>query len=380
MRKKINFLYTVFIVLFLLCGCWDSKDINEKEITTTVIVDKIDEEYSLIVELANLSSKQGEEGSGSDEKYSTVDSYGETLASCRRNLDNKLKKMFFLGTVRIVIFTENFAKEGVEEYCYRMRSLNAYRKTLNIITIADDPKELLEVNSSGDCSTGHAIEKMLNQLKETGRALESSLSAILEKLASKNKCFLLPHIGINEEVLELKGYSVIHAKKLKTIIPIEEAKGIHYLINKDVKYFYVVPFDNNIATVEVTMKKRKSTPKYDNNDISFNIEFKFDAIVKYLDINDGLDDASIAQVEKNVKDLISKDIQLALDTSLEELKCDYLNLSEVFRIKFPNEYKKMDWCQEYKNSNIDFTVELDVEAGGNYDYNPDIKWKEGSND
>lgn len=377
MHKKLFIVVLILIVIFTFCSCWDSLDINEKELTTTVVVDKIGDDYSLFVELAKLSGKssESEDGKGNN-KFTIVQSIGKTYVDARIDLDNTLAKPIFLGTVRILIMTENLAKSGIAEYCYRMRNLNQYRKALNIVTTSDDPKEIFEIQANSCSSTGHTIEAILTSLKKNGRAIDSNLSNILEKLASPHSCFLLPHISIDDNSLKFTGYCVVHDNVQEAIIPLEEIRGIHYILNRKVKCVYVVPFNEHHATVEALLVKKKIIPSYENNRVGFDIKFTFEAVVKYMDINDGLDQDSLKQIENNLKEQLSDNIRLAIYTSQKEIGCDYLELSEIFRMKFPNEYKNMEWHEKYEKADINFTIELVLDDGGEYEYNPDVKWKE----
>jgi len=370
---------TVFILLLIMTllftACWDALDINAKDLTTAVVVDKIGEDYAFIVEVANLAPKKtnGEKGESEDENYSIVDSKGKTFADARANLDNKLDKPIFLGTVRMLVLTENMAKEGVGEYLYRLRNLYEYRKALNIVTTSSDPENLLELQKGSPVSAGHTIEDILNKLYKTGNTIETSASDALEKLSSEHTCFLLPDINIIGEAIALTGYSVIHDSYYIDQIPITETKGINFILNDKVECIYVVPFKDHRATVDVELKKKKITPFYKNKKISFRTEFELDGLVKYLDINDGFDEESQREVEKNLKQMIEKDINSAILKSQKEIECDYLDFDEVFRIKFPNEYEKMDWYKAYLDSYIEVNIELELDPGGDYDYNPEIK-------
>jgi spore germination protein KC len=377
MHKK----YSIVLIVLLLCipffiSCWDSQDINEKDLTTTVAVGKTNDDYEFVVEIANLApiSSSDEQASGT-ENFTVVHAKGESYADARLNLDQKLDKPIFLGTVRMLVLSDDMAKDGIEEYIYRLRNLHEYRKALYIVTTSEDLVELLETHKGKQTSAGHNIEAIISKLDESGKTIIHSASTALEHLSRKYICFLLPDVSLIDDQIALTGYSIIKKGKLAGLIVIDETKGINFILNDNVKYVYVVPFGEHNATVEVALKKRKIKPTYKNKKISFLADFSFEAAVKYLDINDGFGLAEQAIVYRNLKDQLDADIDFAIKASQQKYKCDYLEFDEFFRIKYPNEFKKMDWYEAYLDANVTVKTQLTVDPGGEYEYDPQTKWK-----
>jgi len=376
MFRRIIISVLIFIVSLSFCSCWDSLDVNEKGMATTIVVGKEDDEDIFWVEFANLGGGQSEgSGDGGGEKFTIVKATGETYAMTRKALDNKLPKPTFLGTVRIVAFTESMAKEGVAEYCNRMRNLQEYRKALNIIVIPDEAEELFDANKESSMSTGHTIEATVHKLNKTGNSVDSSLSQILDWLSGKHNCFLLPHFVAEEELLNLDGYSVINEGDLVSFIPMDESTGIHYLLNDFVISTYTVPYDKYNATVEVHLKGKKVETSYRNNQVNYDIHFDFFALVKYLDTTKNLTTTYELEVEENLADLIADDLNIAINTSQTEPQSDYFDLCEYFRVKYPNIFKDMDWEEEYANAKFKFSLNINLLPGREYDYNPQVDWK-----
>lgn len=372
MLRNVLSILIVIIISLSLTGCWDSMEINEKDLTTTLIIDKVMDNYHFIVEIASLSHKSVE-GDSQNENFTVVQSYGKTYVAARLNLDNKLANPIYLGTVRMLILTEDMADDGIGEYLYRLRNLHEYRKALNIVVTSEDPIEMLEIQSSSSISAGHAIEDVLSKLEKSGNAIKSSASEILEKLSSEHGCFLLPNINIDGENLAFVGYSVIQDEKLSATIPIESVKGIHYILNKDVKYIYVIPYDEYEATLEVVMSKKDIIPTYTDGEISFRLNFEFEVLVKYMSTNHGLDDAAVKQLEVGIKESLTKDICDAIYESIYVVECDYLDFDQIFRINYPTEYSELDWGEVYMDSKTSVNVEIKLDPGGPFDYNPEIK-------
>lgn len=371
MRHKVVIFDLLIIIVFTLTGCWDAVDINKKDLVTTVIIGKSGEDYTFHLEIGNSSAVGSrEDGEAEPKNFIVVDSSGETLADTREDLELKLCKPLYLGTVYILVVTRDLVKEGIGEYMYRLRNMKEYRKALNLVITSEDPNELLEINSGREASVGLIMENTLAKLKEKGQCIENCVSVIFEKLSSQYVCFLIPNINLSDDAVDLTGYTIIHDSHYNGEISIKDTKGLTYIMNKKVQWMYVVPFGENYATVEVKLKKKSIKPFLENGEISFNANFEFESIVKYLNINDGLTKDLEEEVKKNLHDMILYDIKLAIEQSQNEFRCDYLGFYEVFRISYPNEFKEMDWSNEYLDSDINIAVNVKLDPGGEFDYNP----------
>ena len=145
-RKKLICLCMLLLALTpLLSGCMDALDINKKFIVTTVAVDKKDGEIWLYAEIANIQAGQsGSSGgsSGGGQKYILIKGHGKTIFESRLNLDRQLDQPIYLGGVRTLIMTKNYAAEDMVEYLYRLRADETYRKRVITVTIAGDLDEL----------------------------------------------------------------------------------------------------------------------------------------------------------------------------------------------------------------------------------------------
>ena len=98
--RRIFLIIQIFCIL-LLTGCWDAIDVNSLSLVTLVITDRQDEDFLFFIELPNLTISQGKESTGGGkEQYVSMSSRGKTFTEARTDLDTKMDKPVFLGTVR----------------------------------------------------------------------------------------------------------------------------------------------------------------------------------------------------------------------------------------------------------------------------------------
>lgn len=358
----------VIMVIVFLTGCWDSSDINKKDITTTVAVDRNEQRFIFVVEIANLVGEQ------STDKYSVFKASGTSYAKARHALDIKHPDPVYLGNTGILVFTKPLVEYGIEEYMYRVRNLHEYRKTLKVVTTTEDAEELLGLQKNKDASSGVLIESMLATLTKIGKSVYVSASEVLEWLSSNNDCFVLPNIDINEnkDGFILSGYTVVKKSVYDGFIPSKQAKGLIILLNDDASWVISVPFEGHEATVEAKLKSKKIEPKYDDNKVSFDLDLEFDSIVKYLNDDILYSEGRNKQVNSNLEKILYNELKYTIDQAQKNFKCDYLGFNEYFRIKFPDEFRVMDWSKEFVKAEININIKNELDPGGEFDYNAEV--------
>lgn len=368
LNKTLLILIAMLILPVFVSGCMDSKDINKKRILTAVALDIKDDEIYLYAEIANVEGGNKSEGKigGAGNKYIYVKSHGKTIPEARENLDRQLDKQPYLSAIRALIFTENFAKEYLVEYLYRIRADELYRKKIVTVITKKDPEELFKASNEKDVSVGFSVEEMLKTLEEAGESFSRTTSRLLENLSDKYTGILLPCIGLQDKEISLIGYSVVNGTTINGFIPVEESKGTIYLKTDNPKFSYIVPNKDNKFTIETSLKKRKVKPSYENGKISFYMKFNFEAKLMYGDKKTpyNFDDASNAEVTEILTEMLKNELTDAVQQAQKKFKCDYLQFDDEFRIKFPVEFEKMDWQNEF--SKVSFNIDVKVVLSGTW--------------
>jgi spore germination protein KC len=379
-KYKRNTLILIVVVLSMLmssCASSDSKDINEKRILTAVALDKKDGEIYIYVEIANVegggSSKSKGETGASGSKYIHVISHGKDITEARENLDREIDKQPYLSAIRTLILTERFAKEDLVEYLYRLRAEELYRKKAITVTTKEDLDELFNASNEKDVSVGFSIEEMLKTLEESGESFSRITSRYLENLSTKYTGFLIPCIGLQNKENSLIGYSVVKGTKVTDFIPVEESEGAILLKTDKPIFHYVVPYKDNKFTIMVSLKKRDIKPSYENGKISFDIKCSFDAKLMYGDKKTpyNFDDATNAKVTDTLTEMLKKQLTEAAEQAQKEYKCDYLQLYDEFRIKYPEKFEKMDWEEEFEKATVNIDVKVKLRGTWMMDYETD---------
>jgi len=250
----------LLFALLLSTGCWDYQDINRRTISVAFGVDKVDGNYEYSTEVAKLTSDQGQaQGNVQIPRGYFILSGGKTLEMAKIDYSYKIPLEDFTGGVRIALFGENFAREGIEAYVNRLDNIYGYRKTTAMAVCRETPRDLLQVKVKSGISTGFYIYDMIISLSDIGHTLYRNLGDVLKYIATKEVGFLLPYIGKEGDDIVYLGLAVIKNSKLVDILEGDDAKGVLYLLAEKSPFFQrqYLRMATRICCLFVCMPKRK---------------------------------------------------------------------------------------------------------------------------
>jgi len=244
-----------------LTGCWDSTDIEDKNIVTAVIFDVKDEKYRFFAEVADIASNannniDASQSSSSYEKsgFTFVQAQGKDLIESRANLDLQMDKPIYLDAVRTLILTERGAKEDLKEYMFRLKADVEYRQKVKVFITREEPEALTRSRTENDVSFGFSVDNMLDQLIDNGQAFSRSSARYIENILGRSG-FCIPCVDLENRSTILSGYFVVgYDGDLRGFIPANETRGLVIMKADHAKQNYVVPFGDNTATIRVEIE------------------------------------------------------------------------------------------------------------------------------
>lgn len=363
--KKTLWVRKIIIIplcLFLLTGCWDSRDVEKKDILTALIIDYKDNEYYYYTEIANIAGKTSQSGENqTSQDFNILISRGNTFDKARDDYNRKSVKELFLGAARILVFTNRMTKEGIEEYVNRLRGQSDYRKSILIATTDDEPEDIIKIKPENAASIGFAIESNLNNLTDDGTSFSVNVGDVLRIMAVKKAGFLIPNISIKDRKTSLAGYSVFNGKnEIIGEVSAQKREGIVFLLNNRSKFYNEIHQSNKSYTVNIALKSKSIKPEYINNQLVFNVHMKFDSKISLINKMEPINQEDYVSIKKKIEELTQKQVEDAIYTSQNEYKCDYLNFYKYYRIYYYKEFEKADWNKLYSNAKVNVSTQVNI--------------------
>ncbi|RKD25271.1 germination protein, Ger(x)C family [Caminicella sporogenes DSM 14501] len=368
MLKKYKSIILLIIFSILLTGCWDFEDISRRSILLSIGVDKIENKIEFITEIASLTSLLA---SGKEDKTQTTNVYitsskGKDFEEARLYLNRAIPFPLFLGATRVVIFSKNLAKEGIEPYLNRIDNIYDYRKTLLPVVSHDAPKDLYKLKIIKDISVGFLIEDIIYHLKKNGMALYPNVGEVLSNIAFGKIGFLLPYIGVNKNTIEYLGLAVFKNAKFIGVISIEKTDGVLYLLSKYPTFVesIVSPDEhkNNKFSFKVKIKKRKFKTNYskENKQIVIDVDLNLIAELRYRYYIQDFSKKYAQTLEKEISKKVKNEIKEVIEMSQKDFKCDIFSFAKYFKAQHPKIYESIDWEKNYPEIKFNINVKTKI--------------------
>lgn len=365
-KKYIKIMLLIVSFSFIFTGCWDSEDIQNKDIITATIVDYKNGKFIFWNEIANIKgSRKEKQGT-----FSILKSEGNTITSARDNVDRRNDHPIFLGAIRAIIFTKDMAEYGIEPYMNRVRSLQDSRKTMDIAITFNDPEMIMNSHSHNGVSTAFTIENELKGLERNNSIFRVTGEDILQSLTVKNVGFAVPSIKYDEGDIIFNGYSIFKNGKIIGFIPAEQRKGLVYLVAKKSRSSYEVVEKDNKFIIDTTMKKRKIKPTFENGKLKLKINMDFRGEITYMENLAPISDEIKNKIEKSLTTMIKNDVQKTIAISQNEFKCDYFYFYKYFRTHYRKEFENINWNEVYSKAYIDININAQIKPKGMFEINP----------
>ncbi|WP_027625877.1 Ger(x)C family spore germination protein [Clostridium lundense] len=362
----------IFMFTIIFSGCWDYADIEKRGIYVSIGVDKLKDEVELISEVAGFKTSLSKDPnkSNSSNIYKII-SYGPNFEDARFIQDRKSPFPIFLGAVKTVIFSENYAKDGILPYINRINRIYNYRKTVIPVVTKESPKEIFNLNVPNNLSAGFLIEDIIRSSNAEGKGIYIDFSDVLNIISLKHMGFVLPYLGIDNELITYLGSAIMNEEsRLIDVININKSKGLLYLLSNNPNLTeYVSLHDNsNLISISPISFKKNIKTKYIDNKVVINIDLKLKEKLDYSYKEMDLNDNDLSMLENETSKKIKGYITSIIKKAQEEYKCDIFQFLRYFRAQNPVAYKTIDWKKEFPKAEVNVNVNTKIVSKNFYDY------------
>ena len=381
MKKLILILFFIFIC----CGCYNYKELNDLAITSAIGIDKTDDGYKITAQVVNTQKEGTDNNSSADPKIVVYEHTSKTVQEAVRYMVLESPKRLYPNHMQVIVIGEAVAKDGILEaldiffrdselqknfYVLISKDVSANQilKTLTPVDsiVSSSIKKSLESDSSYLGITelvtyDELINTYLNPNKEislpsvtlTGKIKGSDKIENIEKSDSSTKVVL-------SQMVIFKGDKMIGYLDDKQSIALSFIKG--KINNTLIKY----KCDRGYIVVEAI--NSKSSIDVDNSG-NFKIKISGDATINEVSCDINLEEnKAIDKINKEVNKEVKKNINNTIEYIKNTYNSDVFGFLDImYKNKYPL-YKKVnkDWYNDkFKDSKIDIDVNIKIIEKGN---------------
>ncbi|WP_026906723.1 Ger(x)C family spore germination protein [Paucisalibacillus globulus] len=366
------------ILLTMLSGCWDEKEIGEVNYATAIGVDYIDDNYVLYVQMLDFTNvaKQETQKVSEDAPLFVGNSSGATLNEAVNNLYKTSQLPFNWGHVGTIVFSETVLEKGIEKIQQAIKRNGEFRYTPWIYGTKKPVEELFSVNGFFHLPPVYTIlYKPEDTYKVYSYIKPLRMHNLISIYKSPGGTAVLPSISIDtsswqrlgsdekpKETLRINGSFQISEGKYQDWMSYEELTGLRWIQTKTkITPVKIIDDEKIIGAVEITDPTSEIKAVGKDENATFQIHIK--AKGKLADLQD--DTLNQDQIENLVKKQIKEEIIKTYQKGLEK-EIDIYNLKNIL---FRNGMKpeKLKEIQLSDESLSKITVDFYLESRGLYE-------------
>jgi spore germination protein KC len=355
----------------MLSSCWNHKDIEMVAIAAGLAIDR-DEKTNLIIatiEIIDLQSG-GEKGAITS---MLVEAEGETVFDAIRNAIMKIGEKVFWGHCKILIVSEDIAREGIISVIdFTERDAETRSDLWIVISRSRTAKDILAASIESNEIIAFHLDETLRSDKHVSKFASGDFSELIRTLKVKTASSLIPTVttmGSNEEMfIEVSGTGVLKDDKLVYILNENESK-ITLLIRNQLKGGLLIlsekpPNGGKVnITLEIFNSKTKLKPVIQENKIYFYIDIK-------LDVGIGEIDGRENYIEKDKREKVAKHMGEIIENQIIDLvkktqvndSTDIFDFGSAIQRRMPKYWKEIEsnWDEMYQIIEVIPNVEINI--------------------
>ena len=383
--KKIIFLNILLILILFLTGCWDSKELNKLGISLIMGYDVENGKVLLTVGFINpASTQEGDMEGNLSVKY--AQGTGNTILEAFRDITLKFDRRVFASHNKVIIFGEDFAKQGLVGHIDELMRDREQRET-SYILIAKGAKayDVMGVNPGLEQIPANYVLELIKNTNSNPKAMSVNfieyikhyyhnghhpMTGIVEKREKEiiNKS---PDIGATSEYeLSIIGSAVFDRDKLVGYLNGNDTKALNFFLDKikgGVITFHtpVSPetesSSDELSSVYIIKNKTKNDIEILDGRIILKTKVKLTSsmgeVIGNIDISK---EENIKKMEEACSKAIEEALEAAVKKVQKEYKLDIFGFGIVFHRKYPSQWKNIESNWDEIFSEAEFQIEVDT--------------------
>lgn len=403
MMKNIGMIFLLCCSSFVLSGCWDRYELEERANILGLSIE-IAEKHRVkdVPEVTHIEGKfpdnegdtiykvtaqlavpgkiklgpEGGGGQGSEKTAWVLETYGYTMKDAMANLQQQLAEKIYLGHLQIVVVPEELAEMGLTDITDFLRRDYEVRRTAWLIVSEGKASKVLEAAPPLETVPSLYLSDTLKHAAKFGKLPREYLGKYWVDVSDVGIDAVLPLVKVidNNRIL-VNGLVYFNEEKMVgKMSPIEIGAFLAMKEKNPGGYSLAVSLGKNDGTYLVESLERKSKIKVDikNGKPTAFIEVKIDAMIEEETQANNLNEETLKQVEKATNE-VAHEIFSNLIKQLQEDQSDILGIGATMRALHPDYWRtevknEEKWPEIYKEMEIELTVEYSIKRSG-------MEWK-----
>ncbi|WP_336784268.1 Ger(x)C family spore germination protein [Paenibacillus illinoisensis] len=391
MNKYIRLVLSLVVLLPLLTGCWDRKELNDLGIMLGLGVDKDGDKIKVSAQVVVPNEVSSKSGGGKGTPVTQYQATADTLFEAIQKLTETSPRRIFMAHVRILVFGEEYArKDGIYDVMEAMTREPSVRpdyyvmvarkttasKVLDLLTPLENiPAEKLFTSLDVSAKTWSPTttvtgDQLLDYMLTPG--IQPVITGV-EIIGNQDVSGSKDNISSirTPASLHTTGLSVFKKDKLIGWLTEEESKGYNYIRDNVVSTVSDLPCGNG-GTVTFKALRTSTKRKAKIVDGQPVIHIKLENVSSIASVECGIKIGSmetLRKLEEESEERLIELMQTSVNSVRREYHADIFGFGQEVYHADPKLFKKMedDWNKHFDNLDIKYEANVQIKRTGTLD-------------
>ncbi|MBP1905647.1 spore germination protein [Paenibacillus turicensis] len=385
---KYKLLIILATIVFLLPGCWSSKEIEDLSIYAGIAIDAArpteleqkfvekgsksyqkKDEITLTVQVVPVKAfgSKTKTDSGNARQFNNVTISGNSVLELMRQYSIWRDRPVIGHHLKVIVISNDALKKyKVGELTDFILRDNDIRPSALLFLSEGDAKETLLTNNPGEVPA-FKLQDMTRNTFRTNKILKGFTLTQLDEHANSKQSYILQNIVSANDHIEFSGAGIIKGDTGYWIgnLTQDEVATIN-LINGNTKGGLIKAYNKRGKQIVYEIKNFKSKMRctVKGNDISYHVELKSDGrLIENWDDKENFSEIQNQEkAEKIFEEHLLKMIQSVMKKTQKVYQADVIGFQKCLSIRNPKMWKKVKdrWDEVYANIPVDFDVKLTI--------------------
>ena len=393
MILRIAKLVLLLLILLAASGCWDRKELNELGIVLAMAIDK-DEQlgYKVSCQVVVPSEVASNSGKSTTTPVTLVQASATTIHEALYKMSLSSPRNSYLSHIRLLIFSEEIAKEGIAEVLEALLRDPTVRPDYYVAIARDTPAEdVLTILTPLESIPANSLFYSLKNSSESwAPTITAFTDKIIEKMVSGGIEPVLTGVRIRgdskaggekenlsrikpEAKLVFTGMAVLIKDKLVGWMDEKESKGFNYIegLVKETTGHIECPDGDGTLTLLLLRAGSSIEPKLVNGEPEFEVKSTVVQSIYADSCKESLsNDSTIRELEKLSEQKLNEIMADSVKAAQVRFKSDIFGFGRELSHKYPKEWKKTfrkNWNERFATLKVKFSVDAQIRRLGTLD-------------
>ncbi|GIP27036.1 spore germination protein KC [Paenibacillus sp. J23TS9] len=375
--RKIGQICICLVLLMLVPGCWNSKDIQNMAYVTTLGIDYEDgkfKSYAQILNFTNVAKTENAEV-GKPVPIWVGTGEGRTVTESLTTMYSTSQLRVFWGHMKSVVLTESTMKHGMMEI-YEM--LNRYREIRYNILMYGTKEPLKDVLTQKSILNLSPLETVMDSPQQIYSQRSFILPVygfkIIAQMNEPSGLAMIPSLEIESKswfedtehrpMFQINGAYFFQNKEYRGHLTEDELKGTRWIQRQLERSPINIPDQGRpIASLILVKPHLYIKPVMEKNKVRYKIRVSINAYIDEL-----IKDTPQKTMEKMASIAVENEIKRSYKSGLQK-KADVFLLDEKFYRKYPKKWHELHRSRPFileKDSIKSIDVRVKIDSSGKY--------------